>query len=347
MTKFLFIKNKISKLSLMKFNFYIMLFMSTMISINSSSWINAWMGMEINLMSFIPLMMMNSKKNSNSMMMYFIIQAGASSMLIMMIILMKLQINLNKIFSLMNCMQLSLMLKLGASPLHWWMPKIMINLNWMNCFMLLTWQKIAPLFLLMTTNNNMMIYIMSIMSTMIGAIMGLNQTSIKLIMSYSSINHLGWMLMTMIINMKMMIIYFMIYSLISMMICIIMNNNKFNFINQLFKNNNQNINIKLILMSLFLSLSGLPPMIGFLPKLFTLMLMIKNNMFMETIMFIILATISLSYYINPMMSMLILTKSNLKWNYKNNNINKIFKSILMFNMLIIMIMLTPMMNNIL
>nr|YP_010170655.1 NADH dehydrogenase subunit 2 [Allantus togatus]QRZ60637.1 NADH dehydrogenase subunit 2 [Allantus togatus] len=346
MTKFLFIKNKLIKLSFMKYIFMMMLIISTLITINSSSWMNAWMGMEINLMSFIPLMSNKfKKKNSNSMMMYFIIQAGASSMIIIMIILMKIQY-INKMNNLMNLIELSILMKLGASPFHWWTPKIIINLNWMNCLLFLTWQKIAPLFLLSSFNyNNSIIYMTALLSCIMGAILGINQSMMKLILIYSSINHLGWMLMIMIMNLNMLFYYFLIYSMINMMICLILMKNKFNLLNQLFKNNNQNMNIKIILLSLFLSLSGLPPMLGFLPKFFTLMLMLKNNMLIESMIFIIMATISLSFYINPMLSMLILTKINSKWNNKMSFILKNIFSILIINILIIMFFMFPMINN--
>nr|QTH79134.1 NADH dehydrogenase subunit 2 [Taxoblenus sinicus] len=347
MTKFLIVKKlNSSKMNNMNILFYFILILSTTIVINSSSWFNAWMGMEINLMSFIPLMSMKKiKKTSNSMMMYFIIQAGASSLLFMTIIMMKMQMIFFKINFMMSCLQLSLLMKLGASPFHWWMPKILKNLNWMNCFILLTWQKIAPMILMMSTNNNYLIYISSLLSTFMGAILGMNQNSIKLIMAYSSINHLGWLLITMILNMNLLFIYFFIYSITNLMICMLMNNLNYNFLNQLYKNNNQNMNNKLIMMSLFFSLAGLPPFIGFMPKLLTLIMMMKNNLIMESMLFIIMATISLSFYINPILSITIMMKFNSKWNFKIFQINKIMMSILIMNLLLIMMIFTPMLNN--
>nr|QYL70174.1 NADH dehydrogenase subunit 2 [Taxonus zhangi] len=348
MSKFKVYKNNYltpSKSKNMKMFFYLTLMISTMIVINSNSWINAWMGMEINLMSFIPIMMNNMKnKNYSSMMIYFIIQAGASSFLIMSMIMLKLQMNLFKFNLMINMIQLSLLLKLGASPFHWWMPKIIVNLSWMNCFILLTWQKIAPLFLLTLTNFNMLIYLSILFSTMIGAILGMNQNSIKLILTYSSINHLGWMMMNMYLNLNMLMTYFYFYFFINLMICLLLNNLKIYFLHQLFKMNNQDMYIKLITISSFFSLSGLPPFIGFLPKFFTLMIMMNNNLILESILFIIMATISLSYYINPILSMLIITKFNLKWNKKIIQISKMIMSILMMNLLLLMIYYLPLMN---
>lgn len=58
--------------------------------------------------------------------------------------------------------------------------------------MLLTWQKLAPLFILSLVNSNFtLIIIISILSTLIGSIIALNQTNLQLIITYSSISHLG------------------------------------------------------------------------------------------------------------------------------------------------------------
>lgn len=340
MTKYLFIYNKFIKLSIIKYLFFIILIIRTLITINSSSWINAWIGIEINLISFIPLILNKSKKkNSNSIIIYFIIQAGASSIIIIIIIIIKFQLNLNKINIIMNCLQLRLIIKLGSSPFHWWTPKVLINLNWLNCFIFLTWQKIAPLFLIYLTNFNLIIYLSTLLSNFIGAILGINQISIKLIIIYSSINHLGWIIITIILNKNIIFIYILIYSISILLMCIILNYSNFTHINQIFKNNNQNIIIKIISLIIFLSLRGLPPFLGFLPKILTLILIIINNLIIEIILFIIIAVISLSFYINPVISSLIFIKLNLKFNKKIYLIYKITIRIILINLLRIIIII--------
>nr|WES13234.1 NADH dehydrogenase subunit 2 [Fenusa (Kaliofenusa) sp. 1 GYN-2022b] len=335
------------KFSYTKYLFLMMLMLGTMITINSSSWFNAWMGMEINLMTFIPLMINKSMKNkiSNSMMIYFITQATASSMLMVMIIMLKINVELGKSIIIMIMLQFSLMIKLGGAPMHWWLPKVTLNLSWMNCLIILTWQKIAPIFLINTINNNSMNYLMSILSVYMGSMLGLNQTSIKMIMTYSSVNHLGWMLMTLIMNFKMMILYFLIYSLITTVNCMAMNNLNINYINQLFKINSQDFYSKIMVMMSLISLAGLPPLLGFLPKMITLIMMMKNNLFMESILFITMATISMSYYMTPITSMMLMTSVNNKWNNKNPKIFKGIVCTLMINVMFIFIIATPLMNN--
>nr|AUG32887.1 NADH dehydrogenase subunit 2 [Birmella discoidalisa] len=308
--------------------------LSTMITINSSSWINAWMGMEINLLSFMPLMMNNSKnKIASSMMIYFIIQASASSMILFFILMMKTEFNLIKMNMILIIIQISLMMKLGAAPLHWWMPKITIKLSWINCFFLLTWQKIAPLFLISISSMNLIMYTTSMSSVITGALLGLNQTSLKLILTYSSINHLGWMLMLMMLNLEILMFYFWFYFLINWMICLYLNIMNYSTLTQMFKNNKESVHKKIISMSMFLSLGGMPPMLGFLPKFFSLELMMNNSLYFESAAFIIMATISLSFYMNSMMSMFLFTKINTKWNNKKFTIFSTIISILILNIL--------------
>nr|UYK52066.1 NADH dehydrogenase subunit 2 [Palaeocimbex sp. CSCS-Hym-MC0161] len=327
----------------MKNFFFLMLIFSTMITINSSSWISAWMGMEINLMSFIPLMLMKNKmfKSSNSMMIYFLIQASSSCFLLFFILMNKMEIFYYK-NNLMNYfIQFSLLMKLGAAPFHWWTPKMIYLLNWKNCFILLTWQKLNPLILISLTKFSNLIYYSIMISMIIGSIIGMNQTSLKLIITYSSINHISWLMISMMLNFYIFLIYFIIYFITILLICMFLNNLNINYLNQMFKNN-INIYMKILLISLFFSLAGIPPMLGFLPKLKILMLMMNNKLILESIMFIIFSLITLLFYMYPMMSSLILYKMNSKWIMMKFNMMNFLLLILMMNMILSMIMILPM-----
>lgn len=91
----------------------------------------------------------------------------------------------------------SLFTKLGVFPIHFWVPGIASGLNWFPLFILLGWQKIAPLALL---NNvcenspdlNMIILLVGGLRCLVGAIIGLNQRTIRAILGGSSIAHTGW-----------------------------------------------------------------------------------------------------------------------------------------------------------
>nr|YP_010547179.1 NADH dehydrogenase subunit 2 [Abia niui]UYK52079.1 NADH dehydrogenase subunit 2 [Abia niui] len=329
-----------SKLNLL---FIMMLMFSTMITINSTSWISAWMGMEINLMTFIPLMMMKNKlfKSSNSMMTYFMVQSSSSCMLLLLIMMYKMETNLIKMNYINMMIQISLLMKLGAAPFHWWTPKIINLLNWKNCFILLTWQKINPMIMISMTKISNLIYYSILMSTIIGAILGLNQTSLKLLITYSSINHISWLLISLMMNLSIFIMYFFIYSISLLMICMMLNNFNIKFLNQLMKNNNYNMFLKINTLMLFLSLSGIPPLLGFFPKFKVLIMMIKNHLFFESILFILFSLITLSYYLNPMISIMMLTKMNSKWMMMKFNYMNLIFMIMLMNLILSMLMIMP------
>nr|AXS66231.1 NADH dehydrogenase subunit 2 [Cucujoidea sp. 2 KM-2017] len=277
------------------FNFTIM---GTIITISAYSWFSMWMGLEINLLSIIPLM--NSPKNtypSESAIKYFITQTMASSILLFSILLIMTEIMMKFNLYTMIILNSAILTKMGAAPFHAWFPEVLEGLNWMNSLILLTWQKIAPMIILnMNLKINLFLISIIIMSTIISSIMGLNQISLRKIMAYSSINHIAWMITSMI-NQSVWILYFYIYTLISINIIIIFHNFNIFYINQLiYMEKNIKIN-KIILMFNFLSLGGLPPFLGFLPKWLTINYLIINKMYFISLILIIFTLITMYFYL--------------------------------------------------
>nr|QBF00376.1 NADH dehydrogenase subunit 2 [Stegana sp. 3007 JL-2019] len=273
-----------------KILFVIIMMSGSMITISSNSWLSAWMGLEINLLSFIPLM---SDNNNNLLcveasLKYFLIQALASTVLLFSIILMMLKNNINyeiNTFYLMSMILSSLLLKSGATPFHFWFPSIMENLSWMNCLLLMTWQKIAPLMLISHVNMKFLLMLSITLSVLIGSLGGLNQSSLRKLMAFSSINHLGWMLMALNTTESIWFIYFLIYTFLSFTLTFMFNNFKIFHLNQMFLLFFNSKILKFILFMNFLSLGGLPPFLGFLPKwLLIQQLSLDNQYFMLTIL---------------------------------------------------------------
>nr|YP_010312074.1 NADH dehydrogenase subunit 2 [Creophilus maxillosus]ULF02560.1 NADH dehydrogenase subunit 2 [Creophilus maxillosus] len=291
--------------------FFCSMMMGSLISISSFSWMGMWMGLEINLLSIIPLM--NSNKNllsSEASLKYFITQALASTILLFSIIILSNDIIL--IHSLKNNMVLilnsALLTKIGAAPFHFWFPEVIEGLSWLNCLILLTWQKLAPMVLLLYNMNFPVFFSMIIIfSMLISGIMGLNQTSIRKILAYSSINHIGWMISSMFTLETIWFYYFLIYTFISLNIILIFNLLNIFYMKQLFVSMNSNIKIKFFFIMNFLSLGGLPPFIGFLPKWLAIENLVKINFFVMTFIMIVLTLLTLFYYIRLMFSTLVLS----------------------------------------
>nr|AND96211.1 NADH deshydrogenase subunit 2 [Onthophagus cf. jeannelianus] len=323
---------------LQKMIFMFTLMTGTLISISSYSWFGMWLGLEINLLSIIPLM--SSPKNSmasEATMKYFITQTLASMILLFSLIFMSMNINY-LIFhtSLSLTFSSSLFIKMGAAPFHFWFPEIMEGLTWTNSFIMLTWQKIAPMTLFSYTNFSNINYItfIVIFSSMISGIMGMNQTNMRKILAYSSINHISWMLMSMLFFETIWIYYFIIYSIISLNIILILNKFNIFYLSQLFSSINNFPIIKFFFMLNFMSLGGLPPFLGFLPKWLTIQILIKMNLFSLSLIIIIMTLITLFFYMRIITLGLMM---NINYNLisKNYYIKK-FNTIYLINFIMLM-----------
>nr|QHD47891.1 NADH dehydrogenase subunit 2 [Niponiella limbatella] len=286
-----------------------LLFLSTLvagslISISANSWFGAWMGLEINLISFIPLMTnsMNSMTSEASLK-YFLTQALASAILLFIVIFSALIFSVpNSLYNsnlFMNTLiNSTLLLKMGAAPFHFWFPGVMEGLSWINGLILMTWQKIAPLMLLsynflLNTFSSFII----ITSVIIGSLGGLNQTSLRKILAYSSINHLGWLTAALILGENFWSLYFITYSFLTLTIITMLHTFKLTHLNQTFSLNNPPAIIKFSLFVTFLSLGGLPPFLGFLPKWVVIQALTEYNLKTLVTIMVVMTLITLFYYL--------------------------------------------------
>nr|AHH24441.1 NADH dehydrogenase subunit 2 [Papilio bianor] len=297
-----------------KMFFYFILIFSTLISISSNSWLGGWIGLEINLLSFIPLI--SNHKNllsSEAALKYFLTQAIASinflfSILIKMILLKNFEIN-NLISIMINS---SLLMKMGSAPFHFWFPNIIEGLSWINCFILMTWQKISPMILLSYYMNNNFLMMIMIIKVIVGVLGGINQTSLRKLMAFSSINNLGWMLISFMISENLWLFYLVMYSFLISILCFTLNLLNTYFINQLFIINMNSI-IKISLFINFMSLGGLPPFLGFFPKWITINFLIMNKFYIISFIFIMMSLIMLFFYIRIIYSSIMFNYLKLKW----------------------------------
>nr|WKU84196.1 NADH dehydrogenase subunit 2 [Talahua fervida] len=328
-----------------KLLFIFILMMSTMITISANSWLSAWMGLEINLLSFIPLMSDNNLMSNEASLKYFLIQALASSVLLFSVILLLYKNNfMNQMMEnyYLKMMILSaLLMKSGTAPFHFWFPNVMEGLNWMNSLILMTWQKIGPLMLISYMIMKFMLFWSILLSIMIGSLGGLNQTSLRKLMAYSSINHLGWMLMSMHSSESLWITYFLFYAFLSFNLIFLFNMFKLHHINQLYSLFMFNKPLKFSLFMNLLSLGGLPPFLGFIPKWLTIQFVtINNQLFMLTIM-IMLTLLTLFFYLRLCYTAFMLNYYennwifNIQWNVFMMNLYLIFSFMSSFGLFII------------
>nr|AIY61776.1 NADH dehydrogenase subunit 2 [Astalotermes sp. TB-2014] len=293
-----------------------------LVSVSSNSWLGAWMGLEINLMSFIPLMSnVKNMYNTEASLKYFIVQVLASATLLFMVVMKTLMEDLfsfesNPYTPMIICTPL--LLKSGAAPLHWWFPGVMEGLSWENCALLMTIQKAAPL-MLISYLIEMNIFTLSVimLSTVVGAIGGLNQTSMRKILTYSSINHTGWMLIALTTSENLWMMYFVIYSTLALTVVSAIKLSGVSFINQTMMTNKETALMKFMMFTSLLSLGGLPPFLGFLPKWIIIQAMIMNNMSPLAVIVVVTSLITLYYYLKISYSSFMILNTEPKWNTKS------------------------------
>nr|ALO71142.1 NADH deshydrogenase subunit 2 [Stenus comma] len=325
--------------------FYLMIMMSTFFVISANSWFSMWVGLEINMLSIIPLMNnMKTSYSTESSLKYFIIQAMASSILLMSIISLSKESSIQLINNLMFIfLNSSLLLKMGMSPFHFWFPEVLEGLNWSNCMIIMIWQKISPMIMIMYNSNNYFFLILVIIvGVIISGIMGINQISIRKIMAYSSINHMSWMLSSLLMSPLIWLNYFLIYVILNLMISVFFLIKNIFFFQQIFLLKN---NIFLIIFILnFLALGGLPPFIGFFSKWLVIQILLNQKMIILGLFLVVFSLISLFYYTRLIMvSFLInLPKINLLnfeyyyltyyWKFLMTSILSLFFSTLVYNL---------------
>nr|YP_010990325.1 NADH dehydrogenase subunit 2 [Sinolapotamon cirratum]WOW98741.1 NADH dehydrogenase subunit 2 [Sinolapotamon cirratum] len=277
--------------------FFFTLLLGIFISISSTSWFGIWIGLELNMMSFIPLITI--KMNfyfSESALKYFLIQALGSTLFITSACL---SLSLSQMSMLL--LFTSLLLKLGSAPFHFWFPQVMMGLNWPQAIILMTLQKI-PLMVIISylsiySNLTKMILFAAILSAVLGALGGLNNMQLRKIMAFSSINHMSWMLISISISDMFWILYFFFYSIISSTIMIFFNMLQVFTLSELIKFNQKNIIHTLLIPLNLLSLGGLPPFAGFIPKWMLIQLMINNKLLIPLMFLLFSSLITLYFYI--------------------------------------------------
>nr|ASS30666.1 NADH dehydrogenase subunit 2 [Gastroptychus rogeri] len=304
---------------IISFSFFmtIVLFLSSFMAISASTWFTAWVGLELNLLSFIPLIvLLKNSYSTEAALKYFLIQALASSLIIFSSAILLFSGPLS-----LMIIAFSLLLKMGSAPFHFWFTQIVEGLNWFQSIILMTIQKLAPIFLLSYLINNIfiiyMVMISSMLSAIISSIVGLNQTSLRKIMAFSSINHLAWMLPSMIISDKMFFTYFMFYSFISASIMLLFYLQQAYHLNHLINQKNMSNNFKILLYISILSLGGMPPFVGFIPKWILLQEMVFLNNFILLIILLLTTLVILYFYLRMIFSMFMFSSFQIKHSLMN------------------------------
>ena len=212
--------------------------------------------------------------------------------------------------------------KLGAVPFHMWVPDVYQGSPTSVTMFLSSVPKIAAVAilirLLIDGLGSLQHYwsdlfmILAILSIAIGSLVALNQTNIKRMLAYSTISHIGFVLLGFVTGVVdgygAAVFYVLTYILMSLAafgVIIALNKNGFEAdqIADFQGLSKSSPWLALIMLVVMLSMAGVPPFIGFYSKLFILQQVVAEGYVILAVLAVIFAVISAYYYLQIIKTM--------------------------------------------
>lgn len=275
----------------------------TFIALSRTNWLYLWMGMELNLLSFIPLVARSQiLQETEARVKYFIIQAVGSGLILTAgIISTNPLTNFSFSPTIITIFIIRIAVKLGIAPCHQWLPHVISSISWFICIILATWQKISPILLLIMLaprETPFILFIIAILRAIVGGVGGINQSQLRALLAYSSIGHISWILITTQCSFNTFVIYFSTYILITVgLVSLLIKRNS--ILSRLsFSLSRIRITIFSLIIIVIFSLGGLPPFLGFIPKWIIINTLADINLYTIIIILILGRLINLFYYFN-------------------------------------------------
>nr|QFX67154.1 NADH dehydrogenase subunit 2 [Passer hispaniolensis] len=289
-----------------KLVFTISLLLGTTITISSNHWVMAWTGLEINTLAILPLISKSHHPRAiEAATKYFLVQAAASALVLFSSMTNAWhtgQWDITQLTHPVSCLILTsaIAMKLGLVPFHFWFPEVLQGSPLTTGLLLSTIMKLPPMALLFMTSpslNPTLLTIMAILSTALGGWMGLNQTQTRKILAFSSISHLGWMAIIVIYNPKLTLLNFYLYALMTSTVFLTLNSIKALKLSTLMTTWTKAPALNTMLLLTLLSLAGLPPLTGFLPKWLIIQELTKQDMAPAATIISLLSLLGLFFYL--------------------------------------------------
>nr|AAT78214.1 NADH dehydrogenase subunit 2 [Anolis sagrei] len=304
----------------------------TIITMTSHHWLLAWIGLEINTMSIIPVISTtHHPRSTEAATKYFLTQAAASAMILFSSMTNAWETGTWDITQLSSTpshilLTMALAMKLGLVPMHFWLPEVLQGSTLTTALIITTWQKLAPMSLIYLTINSLsttILLLMGLTSTIVAGWAGLNQTQTRKIMAYSSVAHLGWMITISSIMTNLMVMNLMIYLIMTSALFQALIFSKSKTIQDTTMTWALSPVVTTMTMVLLLSLGGLPPLTGFMPKWLILEELITQNLIPAATVMALSALLSLFFYLRLTYTTALTlspntTTTKFKWRLKPN-----------------------------
>nr|QED42756.1 NADH dehydrogenase subunit 2 [Sterrhoptilus nigrocapitatus] len=289
-----------------KLIFIISLLLGTTITISSNHWAMAWAGLEINTLAILPLISKSHHPRSiEAATKYFLTQAAASALVLFSSMTNAWYTGQWDITQLTHptsslILTSAIAMKLGLAPFHFWFPEVLQGSPLTTGLLLSTIMKLPPITLLFMTApslNSTLLTCMALLSAALGGWMGLNQTQVRKILAFSSISHLGWMAIIITYNPKLTLLNFYLYTLMTAAVFLALNSTKTSNLSTLMTTWTKAPSLNTMLFLTLLSLAGLPPLTGFLPKWLIIQELTKQDMIAAATAISMLSLLSLFFYL--------------------------------------------------
>lgn len=211
---------------------------------------------------------------------------------------------------------IGILFKIGAAPFHFWLPDVYEGApNNITAFFAIV-PKISFIGVLIRFSFDIFsnlsfffetfFYISAMLSMLIGSLASLQQKKIKRLLAYSSISHVGFILIGFTSNLLNSVPYILLYIIIYILMSINLwtsyislniNHKPVKFLTDLSNIFNINKLLAIIFVLNVFSLAGIPPLAGFFSKLFIFFSAIKANYFSLVFFAIIISVVSSFYYL--------------------------------------------------
>nr|ABR28147.1 NADH dehydrogenase subunit 2 [Aplonis panayensis] len=282
------------------------LLLGSIITISSNHWIMAWAGLELNTLAILPLISKSHHPRAiEAATKYFLVQAAASTLVLFSSMTNAWQTGQWDITQLTcptssTILTAAISMKLGLAPFHFWFPEVLQGCSLTTGLVLSTVMKFPPMTLLFMTSQSLnptLLTSMAILSAALGGWMGLNQTQTRKILAFSSISHLGWMAIILIYSPKLALFNFYLYVMMTAAVFLTLNSIKTLKLSTLMTTWTKTPALSAMLMLTLLSLAGLPPLTGFLPKWLIIQELTKQEMAPVATIIALLSLLSLFFYL--------------------------------------------------
>lgn len=296
---------------------YFLLALGTFIILCSTNWFTIYLGLECQSFSLFVLIAKRrySLKAVESALKYFMMTGITSAIFLLGIVMLWSDIqsldiantfcsfswfsNLGICFIL-----IALSFKLGLVPYHVWVLDVYEGSPWSLILWISTLPKISIFIVLIKCNfNETLLLWLGVLSILIGSIGALNQTKLKRIFGYSSIAHMGFVVvawsMWSSIHLQAGLIYLILYFInnLGILLLFLLYPNPLRYISDLSPWGRCSHWWGWVFLIFLFSLAGIPPLAGFLGKWGVFYVLVEHQNY-GALMLILLGTIiSVGYYV--------------------------------------------------